>query len=215
MTKKLQRIGLFGGTFNPIHLGHIDTVEQGAKLLALDKVALMPANIPPHKDKPTIANHHRVNMLNLVCQDNPRFYLEPYELEQTETSYTVNTLKAFKQHQPNQRLYFFIGMDSLVNFHLWRDYQEILAMTNLIVSTRPGYQLSQVIDELKPRLISYQAYLANHQHETGHIILLPEVNLAIASSDIRRLVEQNKSINSLVPPSIEQYIDTHKLYQQN
>lgn len=211
---KNSRIGIFGGTFNPIHLGHIHTVSQSAKLLGLEKVALMPANIPPLKEAPTISTKHRVNMLKLVCEEHPCFYLETYELEQGETSYTVKTLQAFKDKQRELDIFFFIGMDSLVNFHLWKNYKKILELTNLVVTTRPGYDLSNVQTDLQNELIDAGQFLNDRQSKScGNIILMPPQSFDIASSTIREMVAKHQDISSLVPECVEQYIKSHNLYR--
>ena len=211
---KNSRIGIFGGTFNPIHLGHIHTVSQSAKLLGLEKVALMPANIPPLKKAPTISTQHRVNMLKLVCEEHPCFYLETYELEQDETSYTVKTLQAFKDKQRELDIFFFIGMDSLVNFHLWKNYKKILELTNLVVTTRPGYDLSNVQADLQNELIDVDQFRNDSQSKScGNIILMPPQSFDIASSTIREMVAKHQDISSLVPECVEQYIKSHNLYR--
>lgn len=214
MTVSKNRLGIFGGTFNPIHLGHIQTVNQAASLLSLDSVALLPANIPPHKKQPTIDLSHRLAMLEAVCKQHSRFYIEDFELKQASTSFTVKTLTALKVQQPAQELFFFIGMDSLVNFHLWFEYQEILNLCNLVVSTRPGYDVNQVQEEVKASTISFNAFeqLAEPK-PNGQIILMPDLPIDMASSRIRQMIQRNQSVEHLLPLDVHQYIKTHNLYQ--
>ena len=214
MTVCTNRLGVFGGTFNPIHLGHIQTVNQAAKLLTLDNVALLPANIPPHKEQPSIDLTHRLAMLEAVCKQHSRFYIEDFELQQECTSFTVKTLTVLKAKQPNQALFFFIGMDSLVSFHRWFEHQEILNLCHLVVSTRPGYSINQVEESVSASTISFNAFNQLAEPESsGHIILMPDLHIDTASSTIRDMIQKNQKVDHLLSPDVLQYIKSHNLYK--
>ena len=223
-TTPLKKVGLFGGTFNPIHLGHIKTVSQGARILGLTKIALVPANIPPHKALPGISNQHRVAMLECVCNNTPLFDLNTWELSQDKVSYSVDTLSHIKHSYPDVILFFFIGMDSLLTFHTWKSFKDILSLCNIVVSTRPGYDLTKVSSELAPHIIDHQAYqVIESQYElapspslnqrlTGHIILLPEENHCISSSKIRKNITSGQPWEAFVSKEVAQYIKQNSLY---
>ena len=144
-----EHIGILGGTFDPIHLGHTLPAKAVAAYLSLDKVLVIPAAVPPHKATPNISAVNRAAMVKLACENEPLLSCDERELTRDGYSFTIDTLKTLSQEQPNARLYFIIGLDSLLTFTTWRCYQEILSFCHLIVNTRPNYQLNQLNSESK------------------------------------------------------------------
>ena len=221
-----SRIGLFGGTFDPIHQGHIRPLEQAAKLLRLDSINIIPANIPPHKSTTQTSAQHRAEMVKLVCQNHPLLTFDDRELQQAKPSYTVGTLSAIKQEQPNSQLFFFIGMDSLITFTAWHQWQTILELAHLVVMPRPNYTIEQVPQELKPLVQNLMQDIDKTNIETskqsGNIYLVESAQVNISSTEIRAFFKQPSSIANdrkhllldNIAPKVHQYILEHHLYQK-
>lgn len=137
--KSLQ--ALFGGTFDPVHYGHLKPVEILANLIGLSRVIIMPNNVPPHRAQPEASGEQRQRMVELAIADKPLFSLDERELKRDTASYTAQTLKEWREEQgPDVPLAFIIGQDSLLTFPSWHDYDTILGNTHLIVCRRPGYR---------------------------------------------------------------------------
>ena len=213
--EQIQRIGLFGGTFDPIHNGHINSAKHLAHWLALDKISIIPSHIPPHKNNTEVSALHRENMVKLVCQQQPLFTLDNRELNKKSTSYTVETLIEIKQQQPNSRLFFLIGMDSLQSFTTWHRWQDILQLTHLVVSSRPGYLLTENNQATTDLLTQYQVtdLAKTHQQQAGCILLAPISDHDISSTQIRAQLKKQASIKDLLPETVSNYINRYKLYQ--
>jgi nicotinate-nucleotide adenylyltransferase len=227
-----KAIGLLGGTFDPIHVGHTLPVEAISKCLMLDKVIFLPANIPPHKACPNVSADDRATMVELACQKNSLFECDTRELNRNGHSYTIDTLKEIAALYPQQNLYFIMGMDSLLTFTTWNDYLQILNLCNIVVNTRPNYLLPAREDlplATQQLLTEYGVNAAKHvQTQTletisvGAIIfsqdlysinkLLP-VNIDISSTEIRGKLVKEESCQHLLDASVIKYIDEKKLYR--
>jgi nicotinate-nucleotide adenylyltransferase len=212
--KEPHSIGILGGTFDPIHHGHLHYGQQIAEQLELEQVSLLPAHIPPHKSGTHANAEQRLEMVKLACQQNPLFCVDDRELHRDEHSYTINTLKQIKAEQPDTILYFFIGMDSLANLSSWYQWQELLTLCHLIVTDRPGYQVpepgSALGDYIENHLTSDLGRL--RQDACGYIYLAHTDNLEISSSAIRERLASRQNCQYLLPESILGYIFKHKLY---
>lgn len=209
---QVQHIGLFGGTFDPIHLGHIKPLLQASKLLNLQKINIIPANIPPHKAKTHTTNEHRINMVKLVCEEYQALDFDPRELKRNSPSYTVDTLSELAQsYLVKPQLYFFIGMDSLITFTSWYQWQEIMQLCHLVVSPRPGYQLAEIPAQLQPYIVNFselgRSTLANK------IIIMPPCLQGISSTLIREKLKLKQDISAYVSPKTADYIECHQLYK--
>lgn len=207
-----QAIGLFGGTFDPIHLGHIHSLAHAAEVLGLGQIRVLPCKLPPHKQAPGVTVEHRLAMASLAIAPFDFLILDDYELNAPEPSYTVNTLRHFKR--PNNQLYFFIGMDSLLSFHQWHEYQRILSLAHLVVLKRPGYALDaqQLLPELSKKLTTEVKDL--QKSDAGRILLLDNDQRDVSSTQIRRLLQtsDNWSQNLGLSEEVFAYIKQHKLY---
>ena len=217
-TSNLNAIALFGGTFDPIHLGHIKPMIAAANDLHWQKVILLPANIPPHKAHAKVSAKHRLAMLKLVCQDFPIFDIDDRELYKNSPSFTVETLTEYRLQYPTAQLYFGIGMDSLLSFTQWHKWQEILALTHLVVSDRPGYTLDNMDEFSKQKLSQHiidstKTPLSHVESLAGNIIILPSQQYDISSTMIRQQLLQRSSITSLTTPKVSDYINQHNLYR--
>ena len=219
----IKNIGIFGGTFDPIHIGHITPIQTAAKLLNLTTINIIPANIPPHKSQPYSTSEHRAAMVKLVCEQVTLFHFDDRELKREKPSFTLDTLKEIHAETNNtenqSRLFFFIGMDSLINFTRWHCWQDILTLCHLVVLPRPGYQINSVPEELQTRLqvfekntISQLNITLKSSSTSGLIYLMPDKLENISSTEIRQHIAQNKCVQQWLLPNVYQYIKKHQLY---
>jgi nicotinate-nucleotide adenylyltransferase len=211
---KEKNIGILGGTFDPIHYGHIKPALKAAQWLALDEIKLMPAHIPPHKSTTYANAKQRLAMVNLVCQQYPIFSAEPCELLRNSPSFTVDTLELLKKTHKNTRFYFFIGMDSLINFTSWHNYTKILSLCHLVVLSRPSYSLEQVDDLGKQLLNKHLTCTIDETKKvnSGHIIVAPTCHYDISSTQLRAQIKQGIIDKKHLPSTIFEYIMEQKLY---
>ena len=213
-----MKIGLFGGTFDPIHWGHLRSAEEVAESFRLDKVYFIAASIPPHKRGETATPaQDRLKMVQLAVAGNTRFAVSTIEIDRPGVSYSIDTIRAFdakKRH--GDSLYFIIGLDAFREIGTWKDFTELFPLCNFIVTSRPG---SKESDPLRgagiavKKLFCYDSKRKNYRHRSGTRILFIELtDIAISASEIRALVKQGKSIRYLVPPAVEKYIKRRGLY---
>jgi nicotinate-nucleotide adenylyltransferase len=183
-------LGLFGGTFDPIHWGHLLLAESAREALGLTQLQFVPARVPPHKqDQQVTATEHRLAMLELAIADNPAFALCRWELEQTGPSYTVDTLRHM-QAEGWGPIYLLIGGDSLAQLPTWREPEAIRQLATLVVVDRPGW---------RPDVDGVQ------------VLGLPQID--VSSTAVRERVRQGRSIRYWVPEAVRAYIEAQKLYQ--
>ena len=207
--------GIFGGTFDPIHAGHLALALYSVEKLGLDTLAIMPCHIPPHRQQPGVTAEHRAAMVQLAIAPYPALYLETLELERHTASYSVDSLSLLKQKYPEDTLLFFIGMDSLQNFTRWHRWQDILQLANLVVWQRPGYDTNN--PECQQLLIDYPAAMpATAQpaadyfsKDAGQILLLDNPQYAISATQIRA----DQRLQQL--PAVAAYIAKHQLYRSS
>ena len=198
----VTRIGVLGGTFDPIHYGHLVITEDARTYLHLEKVLFVPAYQPPHKPKDSYsAFEHRVRMIELAIAGNPHFVLSLIEADRPGPSYTVDTLRDLQAELGQDvELYFIIGMDSLANILAWHKPAELLKLCRIVVAERAGYQVDlAALEEALPGL-----------WDSLELIDTPE--LSISSTDLQQRVQRGLSIRYQVPPEVEEYIYAHKLY---
>jgi len=198
----VTRIGVLGGTFDPIHYGHLVIAEDARVYLHLEKVLFVPARQPPHKPEKTYsAFQHRVRMIELAIADNPYFALSLIEANRPGPSYTVDTMRQLQAELgPDVEFYFVMGMDSLVSILTWHKPAELLPLCRIVVAERAGYQVD---------LSALEAALPGLRQRL-ELIDTPE--LSISSTDLQRRVQHGLSIKYQVPPDVERYIYDHKLY---
>jgi len=214
-----QGIGILGGTFDPIHLGHTQSAQAVANELGLTKILLIPAHIPPHKISEKLVPHasakQRAAMVEIACQESTLFSCDQRELKRSGHSYTVDTLKELKQQSPNQPLYFIIGMDSLLTFTQWYQYQEILSLCHLVVNTRPNYSLERLNETTKTLLNNYQTTDITQLSlfESGKIFFVNKCFFDISSTHIRQRLAQNQRCTDQLLPAISEFIHKNKLYR--
>jgi len=199
------RIGLMGGTFDPIHVAHLVAAEAALEQHRLDRVVFIPTGQPPHKptDRLTPAEH-RYQMVALATASNPRFEVSRVELERPGLSYTVDTLDRLRLLYPPGTDFFFItGTDAILSVETWREPERLFSLCRFIAAGRPGFSRRETESELR-RL----------EEKFGATILEVECPaLAVSSSDLRRRVAEGRSIRYLVPELVEAYIQKHGLYR--
>ena len=188
-----MKIGILGGTFNPVHIGHLILAEEAREKLGLDKVIFVPTYLPPHKDNSDIAPApERLSMVKLAIKDNRNFSVSDVEIKRDGRSYTIDTIKEFKGIYPNDELYFIIGSDLISYLDDWKDLQEILKIVKFIVATRPGYPLERI---------------------PSHITTIPIRAVDISAFEIRQCVKHHTSFRYLVPEAVFNYINNNRLYR--
>lgn len=203
-----QRIGIFGGTFDPVHLGHLVLAEQCREQARLDQVWFIPAARPPHKqDRAITAFTARWEMLELACAGNSTFQVLDLEKDRPGPSYTVDTLEELSRQHPGAVFSLLLGSDCLPDLATWREPARIAALANLVIVTRPGWALLSS-DELRSALRLPEGIVLRHQ-----VVEIPLID--ISSRDLRRRVMTGRSLRYLVSRSVECYIETHRLYQKD
>jgi len=212
-----DKIAILGGTFDPIHNGHIIPAQHVAKWLGVKQVSLMPTHLPPHKNMVSATAEQRVDMVQLICESNPLFTCDQRELNRTGLSYTVETLKEIKQQHPGKTIYFIIGMDSLLTFQQWHQWQEILTLCHLVVNYRPNHavdnfsnDLTILLEQHKPPSISD---LLSLNKSAGYIIFPPEIFCDVSSTLIRANIKNGSDCQKLIPEIVLNYINQHQLYR--
>lgn len=200
-----RRIGIFGGSFDPVHLGHLLIAEQFAQDMKLDVVKFIPAKVSPFKLSYTpTSDKHRLEMLRLAVGSNERFEVDSLELERGGVSYTIDTVASLRSVEPDAEYYMLIGADSLKDFKKWKSPEELLRSVSLVVARRGG-EAPPEWSELSG--LAIPEVLSGIQER---VLDLPAME--ISSTDIRRRVERGRSIRYLVPSGVEVYIHSHGLY---
>ena len=188
-----MRIGILGGTFNPIHMGHLILAEEARLKLKLEKVVFVPAFVPPHKNSTeVISAKDRLEMVRLAIEDNPAFEVSTFEIDSKKKSYSIDTLKEFRGiYGEDAELCFITGSDSLKDLFSWKNINDIFKISKFIVANRPGYPMKDV-----PK-------------EVDTVVITP---IEVSSLDIRKHLMEGRSIRYLVPEKVRKYIQDHKLY---
>ncbi len=216
----IERIGLFGGTFNPIHSGHLRAAEIVQKRFGLNKVLFVPSYIPPHKNSADIASaFHRLNMVELALRPYSRFLPCSIEIEAKGRSYSIITLDKLRKLYPEAWLFFILGIDAFLEIDTWKDYEQVLEQCYSVVISRPGYSLDDAKKVLggkyRERMykLSRSEALNDGLLSSVKIFLLPIEALDVASTDIRDRIKRGDPIRSMVSEEVENYIEEKNLYR--
>lgn len=208
-----QAIGIFGGTFDPIHYGHIKPVLEASTKLGLTQVLLIPNREPVHKPIASATTEQRLDMLTLICEHYPLFKLDTREVQRQQKSYSLLTLQELREQFPEQRIYFFIGMDSLNTLPGWFGGEQLFDYCHFVVTRRPGYSLTpEVAATFSQRIIENPETAP--QNDTGKVLIFDTNQLDISSSQIRQAISENSPIEHLLPDDVFSYISKQKLYQE-
>lgn len=194
-----------GGTFDPVHNGHLVLAENARIKFNLDKILFIPTGKPPHKDNNYItSNIHRYNMTLLAINSNPYYFLSSIEIQREGITYTIDTIKYLKTKSNSTDFYFILGSDSLYQIHKWKDYEELLSLCNFIVAKRKGLDDRKLENRIKELSQLYNSNI--------HILESPLIE--ISSTEIRERVKNRLSIKYLVPKAVELYINKNNLYKE-
>jgi nicotinate-nucleotide adenylyltransferase len=220
-----MHIGLFGGTFNPVHIGHLRAALEVKEGFDLDEVILIPAALPPHKMPGEVADAaDRLHMLNLALEDTSGLKLSDVELKRSGPSYTIDTVQHFKQTLPDQsRIYLIMGMDAFLEIDTWKSYDELLLQIPFIIINRPksggatpdfGWKFMEnyLTSKISADYVfseSQNCYRAKNQQP---VYVLEVTSLDISSTRIRNLINEGRSIQYLVPPNVAEFINAKGLY---
>lgn len=222
----MKRIALYGGTFDPVHKGHMAVAQGLSKLLSLDEVLFIPAYVAPHKrESPVTPALHRYAMLSLATQDEPRLCISTVELDAPERPYTFETLSRMQESLGRAaQLFFVLGADSWMEITTWREWERVLTLANHIVVTRPGYELSaeqRVTGALGERIVDLrgmsaeEAALEVDRSEGLKIYITDAAFMDISATAIRRAVREGRGLDWInqVPPPVADYIRKYGLYR--
>jgi nicotinate-nucleotide adenylyltransferase len=204
-----KKIGIMGGTFNPIHHGHLVTAQEALDQFDLSRVIFIPTGDPPHKVEDLLADaEDRYLMTEIATSSNNSFFVSRIEIDRNGKSYTIDTVKQLRKiYGMEMELFFITGADAILEILSWKDKDEIVALAKFIAATRPGYDISK-IESLKSTLF-------RSVEEADRKIFLMEIPaLAISSTDIRKRINNSRSINYLVPEGVKNYILKHGLYKK-
>ena len=199
-----KRIGIMGGTFDPIHIGHLILAEKAYEELDLDEVWFMPSGNPPHKQNRAgrASDKQRVEMVRRAIADNPHFRLSTEEMHPEGYTYTYETLERLHEKYPDYIYYFIIGADSLYSFSTWMKPERICAACTIVVATRDHTPVKELSEEMERLTQLYH----------GHFVRLDTMNIDISSQLLRQWHQEGKSLRYYVPDAVADYINEHHIY---
>ena len=210
----MHKIGILGGTFDPVHFGHLRIGLECKEALGLDELRVIPCAVPPHRDSPHANAEQRTAMLSTALADTDEFVIDDRELRRTGYSYTVDTLTALKAEFPEAAFYLIIGSDSFQSLPRWHNWKSILALSNIVVAQRPDHgddMASETGIKLKSRFCSVDEI---KQSISEKITFVGVSQLGISATDIRERIKKNKSVKYLLPDSVITYIKNQALYKR-
>jgi nicotinate-nucleotide adenylyltransferase len=201
-----MKIGLFGGTFDPIHVGHLISAENVRELYGLDKIIFIPSAQPPHKRLSLVTPAKwRLKMVQLAIQNNPFFECSSIEIDKPGVSYTIETIQEYRKHYSKKELFFIVGSDSLFEMHSWYRIEDLVQLCEFIFVHRPGYALWE--DQLKRLKLPSKVLKVLMKHP---VQLDP---VGVSSSEIRKRIAEERSIRYLLPAKVQKMIFEKKIYQ--
>ena len=204
MEESTIKYGIMGGTFDPIHIGHLVLAEEVRNKLNLDKIIFIPSGNPPHKNSKNVTKSiHRYEMTLLATISNPNFEISSVEIDKTGKTYTVDTIKDLRQKcKTNAEFYFITGADSILDLPNWKNVNELLHLCKFVAATRPGFKLKKMEEKIKE--------LEELHNKNIYTIIVTA--LQISSTDIRNRIREGNSVKYLLPETVEDYIYKNKLY---
>ena len=198
----MARIGLFGGTFNPVHTGHIALAERVLTEFGLERIVFLPTGNPPHKKNADITDKmHRFRMVQISCGSNPQFLVSDYEIKKETPNYSYQTVEDFRKIYPEDELYFIVGGDSFRDFPKWMEYEKLMAMCSFIVVSRPGIPPEGYFEKFRG------------DEKPPRVFFLNDATYDVSSTEIRELLYKENIPEELLPPGVAAYIREHQLYQ--
>lgn len=202
--RKIKRLGIMGGTFNPIHIGHLIIAEETRKKIDLDKIIFIPTGQPPHKDQNKLVSAlDRYIMTILATSENKHFIVSDIETNRKEISYTIDTIKILNEIYSESELFFITGADSILDIENWKDTKELLNMCTFIAATRPGYNVDEVNTQIENLEKKYNKAISS-------LTIAP---IDVSSTQIRKRIKENKTIKYMTTDSVINYIKNKSLYK--
>ncbi len=208
-------IGVFGGTFDPVHFGHLRPLLEVRQALALDEVRLIPCFIPPHRDAPGASAEQRLAMLQLAASETPGFVVDPRELQRGGPSYMVDTLLSLRDEQgADQALCLILGVDAFAALDSWHQWQDLIALAHIVVMQRPGGQLPKTgaVAELMEHAQTLDVSELQ-QRAAGRVYFQSVTQLDVSATAIREQLVHGRDVRFLMPDSVRHYIETQGLYK--
>ena len=215
----VKRIALYGGTFDPVHSGHLEVARRVSELFEIERVIFIPAQLAPHKTaRPVTAPIHRYAMLALATQDDARLRISTFELDAPDRRYTVDTVAHFQRlFGEGTELFFIMGADSWAEIKTWRDWERLLKMTNHIVVTRPGYEpVTTHVGKISERVVDVRGGKSPARTEGANKIFFTDVVMKdVSATSIRRLASEGRvaDLTGLVPGPVLEYIRKYGIYR--
>jgi nicotinate-nucleotide adenylyltransferase len=222
--KDRKRIGVLGGTFDPVHNGHLGLAEEVLEIFRLDEILFIPAHLAPHKrEKITASKDHRLEMLRLAIGSRPNFEVSDMELNRGGVSYTIETLADLKSHHPDCEYYLIMGLDAFNDIGTWKDVQKLVRNCHILVGSRPGHPGKHFEEILRsifppsqfpyfPEKTEVGTLAFRHRESNTLLIFFQIVPRDISSSSIREKIAKGSEIKNLLPPKVENYIIEYQLY---
>jgi nicotinate-nucleotide adenylyltransferase len=208
-------IGIFGGTFDPIHYGHLRSALEVKDIFGLNEVRLIPCASPPHREQPAVTAEMRLQMLTLAIKNQPGLKIDTRELDRHKASdqtpsYMVDTLKSLRQEFPTEPLLLFIGTDAFKHLTSWHQWQQLFDYAHIVVMTRPGFETQELNDFFKARLAEAKELA---QASAGKLCFQQVTQLDISATAIRAMIADKQNPGFLLPDAVIEYIKQHKLYE--
>ena len=212
-----QRLGVLGGTFDPVHLGHLRAAEEALDMLGLDEMLFVPVAVPPHKpDRKILSFESRWHMLQLAVAGNKRFRLSDLERRMPGKSYTVHSLKRLHEENPGAEIFFLVGCDAFFEMDTWYDFKEIFRLADIVVLCRPGCSEDEILEFVTKKVSELYTIVPGSRRirhpELCSVYSLPNTRMDISSTRIRELAAQGLSARYLVPDDVWSYIGENELY---
>ena len=216
MVDMTQLQAMYGGTFDPVHYGHLKPVEILANQIGLNRVTIVPNNVPPHRPQPEATSDQRRHMLELAIADKPLFILDDRELRRDTPSYSAQTLREWRQEQgPGRPLAFIIGQDSLLTIDTWHEWDKILTLCHILVCKRPGYSLDFPSERLADWFVQHLVTTPEslHKRPCGYIFLADTPLFPISATNIRERLKNGEDCSDQLAPAVQDYILVQGLYR--
>ena len=215
----MKNIGFLGGTFDPVHNGHLHLAEQAQRLFNLDKVLFIPAYRSPHKlSLEPVSCEHRLAMLTRALEGLPRFSMDTIEINKNKVSYTIETLKTLRSNHPYWNIFLILGADAFHTIDTWKQCSQLLDFCNIVVGTRPGTELkvsNSIRNKLSLSTSKTNVRVFKNLQKGTEVIFFQISPLEISSKDIRQRIHSEEEVKNLLPPSVDHYIMQHRLYRKN
>lgn len=209
-------LGIYGGTFDPVHFGHLRPALDVIQALNLEQMRFVPVGQPPHREEPGVSGEHRIRMLQLAIEPEDRFEVDDREYLREGASYMVDTLKSFREQFKQTSLCLVIGYDAFLGLPGWYQWKKLITLAHLVITFRPGWQTTQheEVVELNDLVLQHQADIGDLSKSLfGGLVFVPVTAMDISSTLIREEIQRDESITYLTPEPVAEYIQQHQLYR--